>query len=114
MNPKNTTHLSDRHLAEKFVSKWIDFRFGVFDFDASTALDGGIANERGKYSELVVNLINDTIDGVRVESDQLQLSTQDKLCDGKTYEKVIGQHPDITQGRISINDQHSLQKLNSY
>lgn len=49
-----------------------------------------------------------TIDGVRVESDQLQLSIQDKLCDGKTYEKVIGQHPDITQGRILINDQHSL------
>ena len=90
------------------MSKWIDFRFGVFDFDASTSLDGGIANERGKYSELVVNLINDTIDGVRVESDQLQLSTQDKLCDGKTYEKVIGQHPDITQGRISINENSNL------
>ena len=101
-NPQNTTQQS-LHQAETFVNTWIDFRFGVFDFEPPipSSGGGGLKNAR-KYSELVVNVSNDTIDGARVVSDQLLQTRQDDHCGGKSYEEVIGQHPDITQGTSSI------------
>ena len=75
--------------AETFVNKWIDFRFGVFGFEASRS---------ERRTDVFVNLSNETIDGVSSTSDQLLRSDQAILCDGKTYEEVIAQHPDVAKG----------------
>ena len=56
VNRHNTT----RQAAERIVNKWIDFRFGVFDFG-----EGEGESER-----------------------------QGRLCPGKSYQEVIGEHPD--------------------
>ena len=90
-NPSYTNRtLSSRHIAETFVNKWIDFRFGVFGFDSSR---GGERRE-----EVFVSLSNETIDGVSSASDRVLRSGQARLCGGKTHEEVIAGHPDISQG----------------
>ena len=84
------TNESSKHMAaEAFVNKWIDFRFGVFGFEASRS---------ERRTDVFVNLSNETIDGVSSTSDQLLRSDQAILCDGKTYEEVIAQHPDVAKG----------------
>ena len=88
-NPRNTNG-SSRHLAETFVNKWIDFRFGVFGYEASRSEE--------QRTEVFVNLSNETIDGVRSTSDQLLRSDQAVLCDGRTHEEVIAAHPDTAKG----------------
>ena len=52
-------HNTTRARAERLVNKWIDFRFGVFDFGQE------LVSER-----------------------------QARLCPGKSYQDVIGEHPD--------------------
>jgi len=54
--------------ARKFVNRWIDFRFGVFDFEQNS-------------SKVLVG-------------EHEQPSIQALLCGGKSFEKVIGEHPD--------------------
>ena len=44
---------------------------------------------------------DETVDGENVISDQLVLSNQTSLCDGKPYQEVISEHPDIRQGTHS-------------
>ena len=88
-NPRNTNE-SSRHLAETFVNKWIDFRFGVFGYEASRS--------EHQRTEVFVNLSNETIDGVSSRSDQLLRSDQAVLCDGRTHEEVIAAHPDTAKG----------------
>ena len=58
VNGHNTT----RDQAEELVNKWIDFRFGVFDFGHEA--EGGVSER------------------------------QARLCPGKSYQEVIGEHPD--------------------
>ena len=52
-------HNTTRARAQRLVNKWIDFRFGVFDFGQE------LVSER-----------------------------QTRLCPGKSYQDVIGEHPD--------------------
>ena len=91
--PSNTSsRLEDKQrqlLVEQLVNSWIDFRFGVFDFpgtEEEKRRDGGAEFER---------VSNVTVDGVSVSSDQLRPGTRHhQLCHGRTYEEVIGEHPD--------------------
>ena len=94
-NPQNTTQPL-RHTdaqARIFVNNWIDFRFGVFGFSSESVKDAG--------GEMTENVSNETLDGVNVTIDQLVLSGQASLCDGKHYQEVIAEHPDIRQGTQS-------------
>ena len=50
---------------------------------------------------MVENMSDETVDGENVISDQLVLSNQTSLCDGKPYQEVISEHPDIRQGTHS-------------
>ena len=91
--PSNTSsRLEDKQrqlLVEQLVNSWIDFRFGVFGFpgtEEEKRRDGGAEFER---------VSNVTVDGVSVSSDQLRPGTRHhQLCHGRTYEEVIGEHPD--------------------
>ena len=100
-NPRNTNE-SSRHLAETFVNKWIDFRFGVFGYEASRS--------EHQRTEVFVNLSNETIDGVRSTSDQLLRSDQAVLCDGRTHEEVIAAHPDTAKGEQNMKTIRDQQK----
>ena len=80
------------------MNKWLDFRFGVFGYEASRS-------EHQRTEEVFVNLSNETIDGVSSRSDQLLRSDQAVLCDGRTHEEVIAAHPDTAKGEQKHENQ---------
>jgi len=65
--------------AKEFVNRWIDFRFGVFDYEIDKA-EVVTQNITGSYG----------VDGANMK----KISRQALLCGGKTFEEVIGEHPD--------------------
>ena len=89
-HPRNTDGIeTSEKLAEAFVNKWIDFRFGVFHYESSKS---------ERRNDSFVNMNNETIDGVSCSIDQLLRSEQAMRCDGKSYEEVIANHPDLSKG----------------
>ena len=65
--------------AKEFVNRWIDFRFGVFGFEMIK--DEMVTEE---------NISDNSEDG----DDIIKIPRQALLCGGKTFEEVIGEHPD--------------------
>ena len=64
--------------AGKFVNRWIDFRFGVFDYKIKDAVNQ-----------------NRTRDKSLICKNNVEITKQNVLCGGKSFEEVIGEHPDI-------------------